>query len=409
MRESTDRMSYSYSRIKGKILFIILLSAVFSSPVLISAQENEQSEEMLEENIDDLFNTPEEDILVENTEQDHLTQFEESEKVIFKGNFSAKAGGGFGWNKMPDLSDPGSGLSPVYGADSRISLSFDARPDPTLRIYGRGSTEIAPDESSKSWTDPEIDEMFGDYNWLDKAYIRIGKYRVKWGQGRIFTPGDLIEESDDGVTVRATLPTIFDGISAVAFYDDSFTGTDEKLSGEDLAYAFLADKTFGDINFSAGARYRQGEKLRTLNSFKTVVFGTDLFSDVVIHFDEEDPPLFEVLGGFFKEWTDLRLYGEYCLDASEENYDDHSMGLAAGYKNIFSTSLDFGIEWQHAFIDDSGSIITGVTWKPWKNVKASVGIPFIYGSDNSRYVDDNDSPVDSRAACIFFLELSSSF
>ncbi len=244
--------------------------------------------------------------------------------------------------------------------------------------------------------------MFGDYNWLDKAYIRIGKYRVKWGQGRIFTPGDLVEESDDGVTVRATLPTVLDGLSVVSFYDETFIGTDNKLSGEDLAYGFLADKTLGNMNFSAGARYRQGEKLRTLNSFKTVLFSTDLLSDIVIHFDEDEKPLFEVLGGFFKEWTDFRLYGEYCFDGSEENYDDHSMGLAAGYKNIFSTSLDFGIEWQHAFIDDSGSIITGVTWKPWKNVKASVGIPFIYGGNDSRYVDDNDSPVDSRAACVIF-------
>ena len=402
-------MSCKYSGVKVKFLLYILLSGVFTFPAIIAAQENEQTEEMLEENIDDLFNAPEEDILVENTQQDHLTQFEESEKVIFKGNFSAKAGGGFGWNKMPDPSNIGSGLGPVYGADSTISISFDARPDPTLRIYGRGSTEIDPEDSSESWTSPEIDEMYGDYNWLDKAYIRIGKYPVKWGQGRIFTPGNLVDETDDGVTVRATLPTVIDGVSALAFYDDSFIGTDEKLSGEDLAYAFLADKTYANINFSMGGRFRQGEKLRTLNSIKTVLFGTDLFSDIVIHFDEDEKPLYEILGGFFKEWTDFRLYGEYLFDCSEENYDDHSMGLAAGYKNIFSTSLDFGIEWQHAFIDDSGSIITGVTWKPWKNVKASVGLPFIYGSDDSRYVDDNDSPVDSRAACVFFLELSSSF
>ena len=402
-------MKYKCPAVKRKILIFILISAVFVVQPSAFSQDNGTADDLLEENIDDLFNTSEEDILVENTEQDHLTQFEESEKVVVKGNFSAKAGGGFGWNKMPDPLEPGSGLGPVYGADSKISLSFDARPDSTLRVYGKVYSEIDPEDSTESWTTPEIEEMYGDYNWLDKAYIRIGKYAVKWGQGRIFTPGNLVEETDDGVTVRATLPTVLDGVSALAFYDDSFIETNEKLSGEDLAYAVLADKTFANVNFSMGGRFRQGEKLRTLNSFKTVLFGTDLFSDLVIHFDEDEAPLYEVLGGFFKEWTDFRLYGEYLFDCSEENYDDHSMGLAAGYKNIFSTSLDFGIEWQHAFIDDSGSVITGVTWKPWKNIKASVGIPFIYGGDESRYVKDNDSPVDSRAACVFFLELSSSF
>lgn len=118
-------MSNSRNPVKCKIFFYILLLAVFIIPV--SAQDNGTSEEMLEENIDDLFNTPEDDIQVENIQQDHLTQFEESEKIIFKGKFTAKAGGGFGWNKMPDPSDPGSGLGPVYGADSTISLSFDAR------------------------------------------------------------------------------------------------------------------------------------------------------------------------------------------------------------------------------------------------------------------------------------------
>ena len=162
----------------------------------------------------------------------------------------------------------------------------------TFRLYGKIYTEIDPTGSSESWTDPEFEELFGDYNWLDKAYFRIGKHRVKWGQGRIFTPGDLVEESEDGVTVRATLPTVLDGVSFVSFYDDSFKENEENLNGQDLAYGMIADKTFGSINLSSGLRIRKGEKLKTLNSFKTVLFGTDLFSDLVLHIDENDKPSF---------------------------------------------------------------------------------------------------------------------
>ena len=431
-------MFFSSNAVKSKILFYILFSFILFSPFLISAeesefaddifgesiddlfdnpdkgisadQENGSAENVFEKSIDDLFNDPDEDIIAENTGEDLLTQFEESDKVILKGYFSATGGGGFGWDSSPDYSDLTDGFGPVVGAESIASLSFDARPDPTFRFYGKIYTEIDPtDNDSESWTDPEFEELFGDYNWLDKAYFRIGKHRVKWGQGRIFIPGDLVAESEDGVTVRATFPTVLDGVSFVSFYDDSFKEKEQSLNGQDLAYGMLADKTLGSINLSAGLRVRKDERFKTLNSFKTVLFGTDLFSDLVVHFDNNEEPLFEILGGFFREWTDFKLYGEYYFDGSDEDYDDHSIGLAAGYKNIFSTPLDFGIEWQHAFIDDSGSIITVMQWSPWKNVKARIGLPVIYGSDDSRYVDDNDSPVDSRIACVFFLEISSSF
>ena len=437
MKELTDRMNYAFHAVKCKIILYIFFSIIIFAPFFLSAQENEispgileesidalfdkpagkavsdqtdESEEaVFEENIDDLFNNPEEDIIAEDSEEDHLTQFEESDKVLLNGHYYARGGGGIGWNKTPDPSDLSDGLVPVFGAESEASLSFDARPDPTFRFYGKIYTEIDPDGSSEGWTDPEFEELFSDYNWLDKAYFRMGKHQVKWGQGRIFTPGDLVEESEDGVTIRVTLPTVLDGVSFVSFYDDSFIEEDEAIGSEDLAYGMIADKTFGNVNLSVGGRFRKSEKLRTLNSFKTVLFGTDLFSDVVTHFDQNEKPLFEVLAGFFREWPDFKFYGEYCFDGSSENYDDHSIGLAAGYKNIFSTSLDFAIEWQHAFIDDSGSILPVLRWAPWKNVKASIGVPVIYGSDDSRYVDDNDSPVDSRIAGVFFLELSSSF
>ena len=430
-------MNYLFTAEKNNSIFYIFLFFLLFFPVFLSAQDNEivpdffeenidnlfenkndaavpyqedgSEGEVFEENIDDLFNDPEEDIVAENSEEDHLSQFEESEKVLLTGYFSATGGGGIGWNKTPDFSDLSDGFVPVFGAESLASLSFDARPDPTFRVYGKIYTEIDPSGSSEGWTDPEFEELFGDYNWLDKAYFRIGKHRVKWGQGRIFTPGDLVEESDDGVTIRATLPTVLDGVSFVSFYDDSFIESEETIGSEKIAYGMIADKTLGNVNLSAGFRFRKTEKLRTLNSFKTVLFGTDIFSDLVTHFDQNEKPLFEVLAGFFREWTDFKFYGEYCFDGSSENYEDHSIGLAAGYKNIFSTSLDFGIEWQHAFIDDSGSILPVLRWAPWKNVKASIGVPVIYGSDDSRYVDDNDSPVDSRIAAVFFLELSSSF
>ena len=70
-----------------------------------SGQENGDSEDVFEESIDDLFDDPDEDVVADNTGLDLLNQFEESEKVVLKGYFSARGGGGVGWDKTPDSSD----------------------------------------------------------------------------------------------------------------------------------------------------------------------------------------------------------------------------------------------------------------------------------------------------------------
>jgi len=362
--------------------------------------------------LDSLFDEAPEDIVAPDTQTDHLSQFQETEKMKVSGHFTAKGGAALGWKSIPEGSSGSltDGLGFTPGAKSLARLTFDSRPNAVFRMYGNFYTQIDPSEGENTWSEPVIDELFSDYNWLDKAFFRMGKHRITWGQGRIYTPGDLMSASDTGVAFRASLPTLLDGMSFVSLLDESFSGSDGSLSSGDLAYGALADKVIRSVRLSAGMRYQRDLGISSLASFKAVLWKTDLLTDFILHYNDDETS-YEALAGFFREWPQYKLYGEYYFDGRNELNDDHNIGLAAAYKNIFTSPLDFGIEWLHAFMNDSGRLTAGVSWKPWKLVKASIGVPFFYGNYENRYEEDDDVDLvsDRKLSVAFFLELSSSF
>ncbi len=361
------------------------------------------------DDIDSLFDDPPEDIVLEDTEDiDHRTQFETSDKVSVRGQFKARGGLAAGWKHAPGFGEAPENFGVSPGATSIARLSFNARPDPVFSVTGDIYTEIDPEEGENSWSVPQIGELFCDYIWLDTVFFRLGKHTMTWGQGRLFTPGNLMKDSGDGIAFRASFPTLLDGVSVVSLLDEEYTAGGEGASAEDVAVGAIADKVFGNVRLSAGSRYQKEEGLSALGSFKTVFFSTDLLSDIVLHYKDDNAD-FEAVAGFFREFNDLKLYGEYHFDGRTEGWKDHSIGLALGYKDIFNSPVDVGVEWKHSFIDDTGSIITGASWNPWKFIKANFGIPWFYGGESSRYLDDNETPGNKRLSFVFFLELSSSF
>ena len=132
-----------------------------------------------EDDFDSIFDDPAEDIVVEQpADIDYRNQFEESKKIVVSGDFVIRAGGGFGWTDEPFDGYP----EKVAGAYSKATISFDARPDPTIRIFGKLKTEMDSDNGSDVWSKLDFDELYCDYNWLDKSFFRLGKFYMTWGQ-----------------------------------------------------------------------------------------------------------------------------------------------------------------------------------------------------------------------------------
>jgi len=362
-----------------------------------------------EENLDDLFDDPAGDTVVAQTQTDHLAQYVTSDAIRFSGSFTSTGGAAAGWTQWPDPADLLTGFDGTIGLTASATLNIDARPDPDFRLYGTMTTSMNPLVGA-SWSSFALGELFVDYTWLGNVFIRMGKYSIVWGQGRLFEGiTNLMADSTSGFAFRAGFPTVLDGFSAVVLFKETYFESSLDASYRELCFSAKADKILWGTLLSLGGRYQVDEGINAILSIKRTVLGVDLLADLVFH-DSEALRYGRVLAGFFKEWNDIKVYGEYYFDGSELSGTDHTAGLACGFNNVAGTPLDVGLQWLHAFIDDSGSATAGVTWKPWKYITATVALPVAYGPEGSRYVTTyNDDIAKRRLALIFGLEMVVSF
>ena len=359
-----------------------------------------------DEDFDSVFDNPAEDIVVEQpSDVDYRKQFEENKKIIVKGDFVVRAGGGVGWYDEPFDGAP----EKVAGAYSKATISFDARPDPTIRIFGKLKTEMNSDNGSDVWSRLDFDELYCDYNWLDKSFFRLGKFYMTWGQGRLFRPANFMEDSEDGTAFRMTMPNVLDGVSLVSLYKKRVFRDDNKLHKGDISFAGHADKTLGPINFSVAMLYNDLDGQRYSGSVKTVILGTDLFADYVLNRSDEGDITHEALAGFFKEWTNIKLYGEYYYDGRLEHDIDHCVGLATDFDNLFGSPIGMGFKWLHSATNEAGQFIGGFSISPWKHVKIRMAIPWQYGDKELDKDFYEEFPINSKLAFTLFVELSAGF
>ena len=403
MRESTPS---KYILISLFLIFLPVLTWGAEFEVARDSESPKSEQADYDENFDSVFDDPAEDIVVEQpADINYRNQFEESKKIVVSGDFVIRAGGGFGWTDEPFDGKP----EMLAGAYSKATISFDARPDPTIRIFGKLKTEMDSDNGSDVWSKLDFDELYCDYNWLDKSFFRLGKFYMTWGQGRLFRPANFMEDAEDGTSFRVTMPNILDGVSLVSLYKKRVFSDDKKLHKGDLSFAGHADKTFGPINLSVAMLYNELDGQRYSGSFKTVILHTDLFADYVLNRSDEGDITHEALGGFYKEWTDIKLYGEYYYDGRIEDEIDHCVGLATDFKHLFGTPISMGFKWLHSVTDEAGQFIGGFSISPWKHVNIRLAIPWQYGDKELDKDFYEEFPINSKLAFTLFVELSAGF
>ena len=397
-------------------LSLILFCQLICQPEAVQAAEFEisrdnedqaEADTPYEDDFDSIFDDPAEDIVVEQpADIDYRNQFEESKKIVVSGDFVIRAGGGFGWTDEPFDGYP----EKVAGAYSKATISFDARPDPTIRIFGKLKTEMDSDNGSDVWSRLDFDELYCDYNWLDKSFFRLGKFYMTWGQGRLFRPANFMEDCEDGTSFRMTMPNVLDGVTLVSLYK-RYPGSpnDGKLHKGDVSLAGHADKTLGPINFSAAMLYNQMDGQRYSGSVKTVILGTDLFADYVLNRSDEGDITHEALAGFYHEWENIKFYGEYYYDGRIEDDVDHCVGLATDFDNLFGSPVGMGFKWLHSVTDNAGQFIGGFSISPWKHVKIRMAIPWQYGDKELDKDFYEEFPINSKLAFTLFVELSAGF
>lgn len=360
-----------------------------------------------EDDLDNLFDAPKQDIVVEQPQIDLRKQFEESKKVKVSADYYAKglvAAGLTDWNT--------SAFDASAGLKSSMKVNFDARPAPEFRVFGSVSTTFNPYASlqesgetasaSAVWSTPTVDQLYCDYILKDTLFTRLGKFSFAWGQGRFYTPGNLMTASSDSdFNFRLTLPALA-GLSFVLLTNDStYYG--------DFTYGGKVDFVFGSTMISPAVTYRETDGLKTLLSFKQVIGKTDFLIDFTTNITNSgNLASLYVVSGFYREWEDLKFYGEYQYSRIG-TVNDHVAKLAFGVNNPFGAPFNLGLQWEQNFMDWSGTVTAVLTQNIFPFIKMTIGLPFVYGTDGSYAMVNNADPDGRRIALGLALELTGSF
>ncbi|HUX38956.1 MAG TPA: hypothetical protein VMV44_13735 [Rectinemataceae bacterium] len=380
--------------------------------------------------VDNLFSNPEGDTTTADSGADYRATFESAPKTKVSGDLSGSFGLGLGWTQWPELADPRAGLATSVGFLGTTTASFDARPDSSFHAAGTFSLTYDPRTSGSyvwDFSSIAISELYGDYNLNDSLYLRFGQFGMSWGQGRLFMPGNLVSDASSGFALRLSLPTLLSGLSFVALAQPSFFATASSPSWREIAVGATTDMVFGGLRVGFGGRYQLYSGARGLLSLKTTLFGTDLFADGVASSNGADPT-FQTMAGFFREWGDFKVYGEWYWNGSSSMASSwatstdsllssataggtpgQSLGLVFALQHILGTGVSGGLQWLHAFVDGSGIVVAGLSDSPWNHVTIKVAVPATYGASEGYYVQNGVDSKKRRIACLVVVTIESGF
>ena len=340
--------------------------------------ESSSAQDASGEGVDQLFDAPQADIETQPIDTGQAAAFH-PQPLTISGSLNAVAGGIVGYIDQPS----GYAFRMTPGISVVPSLTFVSRPDETIRMQGTVTF------ASLSFA-PVVSEMFFDYTLHNLVYLRAGMHTVSWGVTRFFDGGgDLMAGSGSGLDIKAALPIGPGGVTVVALVppQTNLAG----LSWRSLTYGTQGDIPVGKSEFLLAATYLDSATtpVKATAVFKTSLVGVDLFAEGIGAWARVAGfAIPSLVSGFYWELPqpELKFYGEYYFNANDPELADHRITLALGMDRAFGLPFNLGLEWTHAFKDNSGIVIPGVSFDLWPHVTAQVGVPVRYGSPGSFYL-----------------------
>jgi hypothetical protein len=214
--------------------------------------------------------------------------------------------------------------------------------------------------------------------------------------------------SENGTAFRVSFPTVLSGVSFVTLAQQDFFANPAAPSVTEFAYGALADAVVGNLRTSFGLRYRKAEGYQALSSLKMNIIGTDILCDAIGRYDAEETVSATTLLGFYREWKDITIYGEWQRDFTETQNSD-AVGAAISYNNVGGSSVDIGVKWLHAVESISGAVAFAVSWEPFKFMRTTVALPLVYGNPGRYDILDEDMPLTQRRSLVLLAKISASF
>lgn len=201
-------------------------------------------------------------------------------------------------------------------------LWFDARPDQSLRVFGKFTADYPFSKtalsgatltgdgmggSSLSTTSTAINsikvfELFTDFDWNDTVYFRVGKQNTGWGVSRFYQvadplsvgvkdPTDPTADLEGPVAIKVSVPFGLNSVVLIGAFKDSYLPSDlNEASICDAGVGAKADflvpvpknDILGNGQLSVGAYYQRKLAPKFIASYSTGIWKFQVFTDQVV-------------------------------------------------------------------------------------------------------------------------------
>jgi hypothetical protein len=321
--------------------------------------------------------------------------------------------------------------SQPFGAEMNAYLGLDIRLSPVLRFWQSAKFSI-PGMTMKLY------EFYGEYNFLNQAYVKIGKYNYGWGLSPNFPYTNLLirlplDSPDPGdlYLAKVDIPIGTGGLQTIAFTRERYIdAVNPQLKQFSFGGKFNFASRYADIDI--GSLYFKEMPWRTFFSLKTTVFkSTELYAEALIAIRHEtmDDARFSGSIGFYQDFFDKKIRlnmeifynGEFDgafyrqenpLEDTKKKYpflQGTNTAFNLDYKPGGLAQLRVGTKFLYNIDENSGEIIPGISIEPAQHLKLYFAMPFVVGNPNGKYYTANSDKYNRAFSFVFILSISGGF
>jgi len=408
--------------------------------ILFFAVLSAQEQNTLDWDIDDIFNTPAQESVNEEPENNKpvvsVNKLIKQKGITFNASYDFLTGVAPGWREPPwsPVEDHNFYLDRYIKLNS--SLTADAQIDDSLRIITVLSFEI-PDFRIR------LGDFFFDYNINDVVFLRGGKYSHSWGLASNFTFTNLLARvprediTGESFIFKADIPTGIGGFQILTLTRANLMISNPVLPKlEDFGFGGKYNLALKWADFDTGLYYQENMPLRAFLSIKTTLWKTELYSEGLIAININNP--FNVSGavsfGFVKELFENKfsVNGEIFYNAEKGSWiynpetnitdahttsfnDELYLALNLSYKFGGITNPVFFTQMRYAPFDNSMQLIPGFKINPFSHIEFYLAVPMTLGPKEGYYyqntyiTDNNSKPIPFCVILLFKLSGSMQF
>jgi len=383
------------------------------------------------------------------------------DKIHFFGSADIYGLFGLGWSQFPQLARPGDNFGAEAGGSLTTSFGFEVRPASELRIRGTLSYYFPS-------SGPLFSEMFVDYSILNSVFFRIGVFAYTWGNSQFYQFANLPARSLPGwtttnvplwektnvitstvtetvpVSVKMNIPFGLNGLTFLARFDlANYFPNPSTPSPKYAGYGLEYDMVTGPIEWSIAGFWQHLLTPRALLAMKTSVSGFDLSAEMTmalpVRFSSAGISTIDTTGGgifvggglqriyptavvgLSREWTDahIKFYLEYAYNGERDpgtswladatGPGGHNSAAVVHFSNLGPSGLALNLLWQQNWSDGSALIGPFLEISPVALTTIQVGLPLIFGPNNSEVLNNRLVPGDKRFELLILVKLSASF